>query len=60
MNDPKRLEEFRQFIRNLAEAQRRHRPHGGAAGLNRRRENIDYGAERLSETAEARRQGWEQ
>jgi hypothetical protein len=41
-----------EFIRSLGEAQRRHRG-------TRRRENRDYGAERLAETAEARRLGME-
>jgi hypothetical protein len=41
--------------------QLRHFMRGGAqAALNRRREDIDYGAERLAETAEARAAGWEQ
>jgi hypothetical protein len=50
--------ETQKFIRNLGEAQRKHR--GSGADLNRRREDIDYGAERLEETDEARRLGWEQ
>jgi hypothetical protein len=37
------------------------KPWQAARGLfNRRREDIDYGAERLAETAEARAAGWEQ
>ena len=48
--------ETQKFIRRLGEAQRRHR----GSSADRRREDIDYGAERLAETAEARAAGWEQ
>ena len=52
--------ETQKFIRKLGEAQRKHRGAGSRADFNRRREDIDYGAERLAETAEDRAAGWEQ
>ena len=52
--------ETQKFIRELGEAQRKHRGAASWADFNRRREDIDYGAERLAEVAEARAAGWEQ